>query len=90
MAVVAVGDMDAAALEALIKKEFAPLAKPATPAPARDYPMPLQSEVLVKMATDAEATQSSVSIVRKRPRESAGQGRRLSPQPGAARSSTRC
>jgi zinc protease len=29
--------------------------------------MPLQSEVLVKMATDAEATQSSVSIVRKRP-----------------------
>jgi zinc protease len=67
MAVVAVGDMDPAALEALIKKEFAPLTRPATPAPARDYPMPLQSEVLVKMATDAEATQSSVSIVRKRP-----------------------
>jgi zinc protease len=70
MAVVAVGDMDPVALEALIKKEFAPLAKPATAAPARDYPMPLQSEVLVKMATDAEATQSSVSIVRKRARES--------------------
>jgi zinc protease len=67
MAVVAVGDMDPTALEALIRKEFAPLVKPATPAPARDYPMPLQSEVLVKMATDAEATQSSVSIVRKRP-----------------------
>ncbi len=31
--------------------------------------MPLQSETLVKMATDAEATQSSVSIVRKRPQE---------------------
>jgi zinc protease len=70
MAVVAVGDMDPAALEALIKKEFTPLVKPATPAPARDYPLPLQSEVLVKMATDAEATQSSVSIVRKRARES--------------------
>ena len=67
MAVVAVGDMDPAALEALIKQEFGPLARPATPPPPRDYPMPLQSEVLVKMATDAEATQSSVSIVRKRP-----------------------
>ena len=67
MAVVAVGDMDAVALETLIKQEFGPLTKPAAPAPARDYPMPLQSDVLVKMATDAEATQSSVSIVRKRP-----------------------
>ncbi len=67
MAVVAVGDMDPVALEALIKQEFGPLTRPATPPPPRDYPMPLQSEVLVKMATDAEATQSSVSIVRKRP-----------------------
>jgi zinc protease len=70
MAVVAVGDMDPAVLETMIKAEFGPLAKPATPPPPRDYPLPLQSEVLVKMATDAEATQSSVSIVRKRPRES--------------------
>ena len=69
MAVVAVGDMPAAELEALVKKEFGQLPKPATPAPARDYPMPLQSETLVKMATDPEATQSSVSIVRKRPQE---------------------
>ncbi len=67
MAVVAVGDMDPVALEALIKQEFGPLTRPATPPPSRDYSMPLQSEVLVKMATDAEATQSSVSIVRKRP-----------------------
>ena len=34
MAVVAVGDMDPVALEALIKKEFGPLAKPASPPPA--------------------------------------------------------
>ena len=33
------------------------------------------------MATDPEATQSSVSIVRKRPQRAAGQRRRLSPQP---------
>ena len=70
MAVVAVGDMEMDALEALIKQEFGPLAKPATPAPERSYPMPLPSEVLVKMATDPEATQSSVSILRRRPSRS--------------------
>ena len=69
MAVVAVGDMEPSALEALIKKEFGPLAKPASAAPERSYPVPLPPEVLVKMATDPEATQSSVSIVRKRPSE---------------------
>ena len=89
MAVVAVGDMDPAALEALIKKEFAPLAKPTTPAPARDYPMPLKSEVLVKMATDPEATQSSVSDRAEAATRIAGQGQRLSAQPGRTRSPTR-
>jgi len=67
MAVVAVGDMDAAALESLIKREFSPLVKPSTPPPDRSYPVPLPPEAQVKMATDPEATQSSVSIVRKRP-----------------------
>jgi zinc protease len=72
MAVVAIGDMETAVLEGLIKKEFQPLAKPSTPAPARDYPVPLPAQVLAKMATDAEATQSSVSIVRKRASRSDG------------------
>jgi zinc protease len=70
MAVVAVGDMAPEALEGLVRKEFGPLAKPSTPAPERNYPVPLPAEVLVKMATDVEATQSSVSIVRKRPSRS--------------------
>jgi zinc protease len=67
MAVVAVGDMEPAALEGLIKTEFGALAKPSTPAPERNYPVPLHSDALMKVATDPEATQSSVSIVRKRP-----------------------
>jgi zinc protease len=67
MALVAVGDADPAMLEGLIKKEFGVLAKPTTPPPDRSYPVPLHPDVLIKMATDAEATQSSVSIVRKRP-----------------------
>jgi zinc protease len=69
MALVAVGDTDPVALEALIKKEFGALPKPTTPAPDRSYPVPLPSDVLVKMSTDPEATQSSISIVRKRPSE---------------------
>ncbi len=69
MAVVAVGDIDPAAIEAMIKTQFGALTKPATPAPERSYPVPLPSEVLYKVATDPEATQSSVGIVRKRPAE---------------------
>jgi zinc protease len=68
MAVVAVGDVDVAQIEALIKKEFGALPKPSTPAPGRDYVVPLQSELLVKVATDPEATQSSVSVIGKRKR----------------------
>jgi zinc protease len=67
MAVVAVGDADPAMLEGLIKKEFGALSKPTTAPPDRNYPVPLHPDVLIKMATDLEATQSSVSIVRKRP-----------------------
>ena len=69
MAVVVVGDVDPPKMEAMIRTEFGPLVKPATAAPPRSYPVPLPSEVLYKVATDPEATQSSVSIVQKRPRE---------------------
>ena len=69
MAVVVVGDVDAEKIEALISREFGALPKPAAAPPERHYPVPLTSEDLVKVATDAEATQSSVSIIRKRPTE---------------------
>jgi zinc protease len=72
MAVVAVGDMEPNVLVDLIRKEFGALAKPSTAAPERNYPVPLPPQVLVKVATDSEATQSSVSIVRKRPSEPQG------------------
>src|SRR5688572_4865429 len=69
MAVIVVGDIDVAQMEAHIKSEFGPIAKPATAPPERNYPVPIVKELLVKVATDPEATQSSVSIIRKRPRE---------------------
>jgi zinc protease len=66
MAVVVVGDIDAARIETALKQFFGPLQQPAAAPPARAYEIPLQPEMLIKVATDTEATQSSISIVRKR------------------------
>lgn len=68
MALVVVGDIGVAQVEAMVRSEFGGLQTPAGPAPDRTYDVPLQSELLVKVATDPEASQSSVSIVRKRTR----------------------
>ncbi len=68
MALIAVGDIDPAAMESTIRTEFAGLAKPAGPAPDRIYDVPLQSELLIKVATDPEAQQSSISLARKKTR----------------------
>ena len=67
----------------MVRKEFGALTKPAAAAPDRTYAVPLQTELLVKMATDPEATQSSVSLINKRPRTAGRDRRRVSPQPGA-------
>src|SRR5690606_31433318 len=69
MAVVAVGDIDPAEMAALIEREFGGLSHPGSPPPARDYPVPIEPGLIVNLATDPDATQSSVSIVRKRPAE---------------------
>jgi zinc protease len=69
MAVVVVGDLDPSKMEALIRAEFGTMTNPAEPAADRTYPVPLASDVLYRIATDPEATQSSVSIVQKRPRQ---------------------
>ena len=52
----------------MIRAEFGALAKPAAPAPDRLYEVPLQADLLVKVATDPEAQQSSVSLIRKKAR----------------------
>ena len=69
MALVVVGDFEPSKMDAMVTAQFGPLVKPATPAPERAYPVPLPAEVLYKIATDPEATQSSLSIVLKRPQE---------------------
>ena len=68
MAVVAVGDMDEAKLESMIKAAFGGLKARTPSAVERKVEVPLHKEALVSVVTDPEITQSSVSLVRKRPR----------------------
>ncbi|HEU4787834.1 MAG TPA: pitrilysin family protein, partial [Gemmatimonadaceae bacterium] len=69
MALIVVGDIDPKALADEVKTTFGVLTNPATPAPDRHYPVPIEKGTLVSVATDPEVTRSSVSLVRKRPRE---------------------
>ena len=69
MAVVAVGDIDAAKMEQDIRTTFAPLTARAPAAPEPDRAVPLHQQMLVNVTTDPELTRSSVEILRKRPRE---------------------
>jgi zinc protease len=70
IAVVAVGDVDAAQIEQAIRTTFGGLKTRGPEAPQPDRTVPLHQETLVNVVTDPEVTQSNVSIVRKRPRES--------------------
>ena len=70
MAVVAVGDMDSATLEAAIRAAFGTLAARGQAPAAREAAVPLTHDTLVGVATDPEVTQSSVEVIRKRPRDS--------------------
>ena len=69
MAVVAVGDMDPQKLEDMIKAAFGGLKPRAAAPPERKVEVPLHEETLVSVVTDPEVTQSSVTLLRKRPRQ---------------------
>ncbi len=62
MAVVAVGDFDKPSMEALIKRDFDPLPAPEVPRLRPTYKVPDHSQTLFAIATDKEATSSSVSV----------------------------
>ncbi len=69
MAVIAVGDFNKADIEALIKKHFSSIPPKANPRPRTLATVPPNVEPLVAIATDKEATSSSVNIVYKLPTE---------------------
>src|SRR5215204_3022770 len=68
MAVVAVGDMDQQKLEDMVKSTFGPVKARSAAPPDRKVEVPLHKETLVSVVIDNEITQSSVSLVTKRPR----------------------
>ncbi|HTI38462.1 MAG TPA: insulinase family protein [Vicinamibacterales bacterium] len=69
MALVLVGDADPDRMLEAIRAKFSPLkARDGNPVPRVDD-VPLQKELLVSIVTDPELTESSVNIIRKRPRE---------------------
>ncbi len=69
MALVVVGDVDAARIDSLIRVHFGGLARPAR-SPARPlFAIPIHQETLVSVATDKELTLAHVQILFKRPRQ---------------------
>jgi zinc protease len=63
MAVIAVGDFDPATVEGLIKQHFSQIPKPANPRPRQIYDVPDQPGTRYTVATDPEATATTVSVM---------------------------
>ena len=70
MAVIGVGDIDVPKIEQSIRTIFTPIKARSAAAKPPDQTVPLHKELLVAVTTDPEVTRSTVSIERKRPRES--------------------
>jgi zinc protease len=62
MAVIAVGDFDKAAVEALIKQHFGSIPKMANAKPRPEYDVPATPGTRFTIATDKEATSTDVSV----------------------------
>lgn len=67
MAVIAVGDFDGSVVQSLIKEHFGTLSGPAKSRPRQIYEVPDHPETLYAIATDKEATMTSVSVYNKLP-----------------------
>ena len=67
MAVVAVGDFDAAEIEATIRDRFGSLRGPADPRPRTEAEVPIDHPPLISIATDPEMPMNQVSVMYKRP-----------------------
>ncbi len=70
MAVIAVGDFDPAVIETKIKQHFSKLKAPATVLKRPMYDVPANKEPLIAIASDKEATSSSVNLMYKLPARS--------------------
>src|SRR5690606_39288018 len=66
MAIVAIGDFDAEAVEGMIRERFADLRDPGEPRDRRTFDVPQHDQTLISVATDPELTSSSISMYLKR------------------------
>jgi zinc protease len=62
MAVIAVGDFNKPDVENMIKTQFSAIPAPQNPKPRPDYDVPDHAETLYSIATDKEATMTSVTV----------------------------
>ncbi|MDZ4059210.1 MAG: insulinase family protein, partial [Bacteroidales bacterium] len=60
--IIVVGDIDPEAIEKQIIKLFGAIPKPKNPAPREEFPVPDTKEPLISVASDPEATSSSVMV----------------------------
>ncbi|MBX6330584.1 MAG: insulinase family protein, partial [Gemmatimonadaceae bacterium] len=67
MAVVIVGDVDPAALEARVRRMYSAIPAPAHPRPRPAITVPVDSAPRISVVTDAEATATSVTVLVTRP-----------------------
>ena len=67
MAVVAVGDFDAEAIEGLVKQHFSQIPATDKPRERRSYPVPGHAETLFSIESDPELSGSSVAVHYKHP-----------------------
>jgi len=71
-AIIAVGDIDPHRLATMIEERFRKLPRPENPRPRQLFPLPDHLETLVSVATDPEATRTSVAVYYKHPRRPEG------------------
>lgn len=67
MAVIAVGDFDGDAIEAMIRENFGGLQGPDNPRPRTDTEVPIDHPPLISIATDPEMPLAQVSVLYKQP-----------------------
>jgi zinc protease len=67
MAVIAVGDFDAAGIEGLIREHFSRMPAAEDPREREEFPIPDHQETLTSIVTDPEATSIRVTVGYKRP-----------------------
>ncbi|KAF0250549.1 MAG: zinc protease [bacterium] len=69
MAVIVVGDIDEAAMEAKIKEHFSKLTPAQNPRPRKDAEIPNHKDMLTATATDKEANFTQMQVIYKHPNE---------------------